>query len=319
MRTSVRIERIARIESTTATQSVLISPSRVIVLVVMLWCSMANASNASNVSNVSNDSSGNVRSTTATAGVDASDGAGIHVAVASNFATTMRKLATIYRVETGFAIKVSSASTGKLYAQIIRGAPFDVFLAADGERPERLVEEGLADRESLHVYAIGRLVVVSSVGTREVSERGPDGEACDGFFFSERVKHLAIANPRTAPYGRAAMQTLKRLGAWERMRPRLVLGENISQTFQFVESGNAQAGFIARSQLNSYTGNNIEGCKWDVPPESHEPIVQKMVVLKRSSERPAVRAFEEFMAGRFAESIIEESGYAREASEAREG
>lgn len=224
----------------------------------------------------------------------------------------MKKLAPIYESMTGFSIKISSASTGKLYAQIRSGAPYDVFLSADGKRPERLVDEELGMRESLRTYATGRLVVVGNLdppAAKTDLDGDPDRDPCDRFFLSDEVKYLAIANPRTAPYGLAAKQTLRKIGAWEQVGAKLVQGENISQTFQFVESGNAQAGFVSRSQLHSYAGDNIAGCRWDVPEDWHEPIEQKMVVLKRSAESPAVKAFEKFMAGNTAASIIKEFGY----------
>ena len=233
------------------------------------------------------------------------DAADIHVAVASNFATTMRRLATVYQAETGFSLRFSSASTGKLYAQIKNGAPYDVFLSADDERAERLVDEDIGVRESLRTYATGQLVLVSNIAT-QVDLRN---EPCDRLFYSDRVKRFAIANPGTAPYGLAAQQTLQNIGAWDQVRPKLVRGENISQAFQFVESGNAQAGFVAKSQLHSYAGENISKCRWDVPPDQHQPIEQKMVVLKASSEKPAVEAFENFIAGDLAAAIMEEFGY----------
>lgn len=236
-----------------------------------------------------------------------SEPAELHVAVASNFSSTMKRLATAYQTETGFRVRLSSGSTGKLYAQILNGAPYDVFLSADADRPERLASEDLADASSLRTYAVGQLVLVSNAHSALV----PDGEACDRVFLSERVRHFAIANPRTAPYGAAAEQTLQSLEAWGPLASKLVRGENISQTFQFVESGNAQAGLIAKSQLRNYTGGNIAQCHWDVPAERHQPIEQKMVVLARASGRPAVTAFQEFIDSELATSIIEEFGYKR--------
>ena len=222
----------------------------------------------------------------------------------------MNALAAVFENETGFSVKISSASTGKLYAQITRGAPFDVFLSADHARPARLVAEGLADQGSLRTYARGQLVMVAHVSMTPEENSPEPSPSCERLLRSKRVRHLAIANPRTAPYGLAAQQTLERVEAWEGVRSKLVRGENISQTFQFVESGSAQAGFIAESQLRSYSGRNLASCRWHVPAENHQPIEQKMVVLGKSVGKPAVSAFQAFLGSDRATSIILDSGYA---------
>jgi molybdate transport system substrate-binding protein len=260
----------------------------------------------------------------------------VRVAVASNFLRPMRLLARAFQAETGVGVVQSAASTGKLYAQIRAGAPFDVFLAADAERPERLVEEGLAHRSSLRRYATGRLVLIAhanaansaqSPGAPDTREGAPHEAPLAGEATTrddalppclDRIlggdagprRPVAIANPATAPYGRAARQTLQRLGLWTSLAPHLVRGENVAQTLHFVESGNAAAGFVAASQLIDRAGVPISSCRWAVPEALHDPIEQRMVVLERAVGRPEVEAFARFMASEPAARIIRAAGYA---------
>lgn len=223
----------------------------------------------------------------------------VNVAVASNFAATLRLLATAFNRESGHQLRISSASTGKLYAQIVQGAPYDVFLAADSDRPERLVHSGLAVADSRFTYARGRLLLW-----------GPrSGFAGDGaeILTQGRFRHLAIANPKTAPYGVAARQTLESLDLWEAIEPRLVRGENIGQAFQYVASGAAELGLVSRSQPTAL--NAGAGYGWPVPSHLHTPIRQQAVLLMRGADNPAATTFLTFLRSDTAAALIAEAGY----------
>jgi molybdate transport system substrate-binding protein len=225
-------------------------------------------------------------------------GAGeIRVAVASNFAGAAREIASRFEQETGHRVVVASGATGKHYAQITNGAPFDVFLAADAERPERLESAGIAVPGSRFIYALGELVLWSP-GSGYVDPEGRVLETGD-------FRHLAIANPRIAPYGRAAREVLTAAGLWESLQPRLVRGENIAQAFQFVGSGNAELGFVARSQVQR-PGGAIDGSWWEVPQSLYAPIVQQAVVL---ADDATARAFTDFLRSAEARKIISDYGY----------
>lgn len=220
----------------------------------------------------------------------------IRVAVAANFAQAAGEVADAFTAETGHAIVLSFGSTGQLYAQITQAAPFDLFLAADQARPKQLVADGLAIAESRFTYAVGRLVLWSAepgVVTGEETLRG-------GAFES-----LAIADPAAAPYGAAAIETLDALGLTAALRPRLVTGANIAQTFQFVETGNAELGFVALAQLaRTHTGS-----RWIVPESLYGPIRQDAVLLTAARESKPARAFLDFLAGEAGRAIIESHGY----------
>ncbi|MAT66004.1 MAG: molybdate ABC transporter substrate-binding protein [Gammaproteobacteria bacterium] len=220
------------------------------------------------------------------------------LAVASNFAQPMQTLIEAYEAESPHRVRLSIGSTGKLYAQIRNGAPFDAFFAADRARPQRLESEGLAVSGSRFTYAIGRLVLWSPEPTRITSA----GKALSRDDFS----HLAIANPRLAPYGLAARQTLERMGLWETLLPRLVRGENIGQTFHFVSSGHAELGFVALSQLPRDAGNAIAGSHWVVPASLYDPIEQQAVRLREST---AIRDFMRFIRSEQARALIHGYGY----------
>lgn len=223
----------------------------------------------------------------------------INVAVASNFSHTLKMLAGDFKTKTGHQLRVSSASTGKLYTQINHGAPFDIFMAADEDRPNRLIAEGKASAELSHVYAIGRLVLISNIEAKK---------GCQNVLDSPALKRLAIANPKTAPYGLAAQQTLEKLQRWQPLKSKLVMGENIAQTLQFVATGNAGAGFVAQSMLRQGAEINL-ACEWEIPADMHEPIKQKMLVLTKASNKPAVIAFWHYMQTDAAKTIIKNSGY----------
>jgi len=231
----------------------------------------------------------------------------VRVAVAANFADTLKALAAAYEAETSHTVVAILGSTGKHYAQIRNGAPFDVFLAADAERPKRLEEERLAVPGSRFTYALGRLVLWSP--------RKGFVDSKGDVLRTGRFRRLAIANPKLAPYGVAARQTLEALGLWTTLEARLVRGEDIGQAFQFVASGNAELGFVARSQIQNAQGR-IAGSCWDVPPALHKPIEQQAVLLKNT---PAARAFLAFLRGPRARAIIERRGYGVERTEGTKG
>lgn len=221
----------------------------------------------------------------------------IRIAVASNFVTAVTEIASRFEVLTGHDVKLSPGSTGKHYAQIINGAPFDLFLAADEARPERLESEGYTISGTRFTYAIGELVLWSS---------DPGMALADGRILTTgEFRFLAIANPDLAPYGKAAREVLQALGVWEKLRKQIVIGENINQTLHFVHSGNAELGLIARSQLHALQGED-SGIFWMVPGDSHATIEQQAVLLKDSQ---SARAFLEFMRSEEALQIIEQYGY----------
>ena len=225
----------------------------------------------------------------------------VRVAIATNFLGTMNHIIAQFQEETGHTILVSPGSSGKLYAQITHGAPFDVFFSADAKRPKLLEEEGLAVKGSRFVYAVGRLTLWSPDSNAVYG----DGQAVlsDGHF-----NYLAIANPKTAPYGRAAEQTLSKLGLWESLKDRIVQGENIGQTFQFVFSKNAQLGFVALSQVLDPKING-GGSRWDVPISLHDPLEQEAVLLVPGQTNTAAKVFLDYVQGDKSRTIIEQFGY----------
>jgi molybdate transport system substrate-binding protein len=221
----------------------------------------------------------------------------IRIVVASNFSDTAKELVARFRSKTGHKLSLITGSTGKLYAQIIHGAPFDVFFAADARRPERLEQDGIAVPGSRFTYASGRLVLWSPK---------PGLVDADGSVLrSDRFHYLAIANPKLAPYGRAAEQLLRKLGLWTGLRGRMVRGENIGQAFGFVSSGNADLGLVAYSQVMS-PNRRSEGSLWDVPASLYDPIEQQVVQLR---DNAASRAFMDFVKGDEARAIIRGYGY----------
>ncbi len=219
--------------------------------------------------------------------------------MAANAAEAVEALAADFEQRTGHRVTVTVGSTGKLYAQILHGAPFDLFLAADQERPRLLVEEGLAVEDSRRTYAIGRLVLWSSDPTLEASAE----TLRVGSF-----RRLAIANPDLAPYGAAARDALRELGLWESLRSRIVLGENVSQSFTMAASGNAELGFVALSSVLS-PRNGREGSYWEVPAKLHSPIRQDVVLLERGEGNAAARDFHAFLDTPKALETIESLGF----------
>ncbi|MES9910651.1 MAG: molybdate ABC transporter substrate-binding protein [Candidatus Thiodiazotropha sp.] len=223
----------------------------------------------------------------------------VKLAVASNFINANRELARLFEKATGHATRISYGSTGKLYSQIAHGAPFEIFLAADRQRPEMAEEEGLAVPGSRFVYAKGKLVLWSFK-----SDLFTDA---DHYLKHGSFDHLALANPKTAPYGLAAEQVMQRMGVQESLAPKLVRGESIAQAFQFAATGSAVLGFIALAQIKEWEGG--AGTLWEIPPDYYAPIDQAAVLLKKGEANPAAIAYLEFLRSDTARKVIERYGY----------
>ena len=223
--------------------------------------------------------------------------ADLHVAVASNFSRPMKALAERFEQHSEHHLLLSFASTGKHYAQIRNGAGFDLLLAADVERPALLEQQGLIVPGSRFTYAIGRLVLWSPLADRVDA----DGRILDQGDFS----HLAIANPRLAPYGRAAQQVLQGRSLWQGLQKKLVRGENIGQAYQFVKSGQVPMGFLALAQVQE-PGEALAGSFWLVPAQLHAPIEQQAVLI---SDQAAARELHQFLQSAAAREIIRSYGY----------
>lgn len=227
-------------------------------------------------------------------------GGDVHVAVAANFLATLQTLAQRFEAETGDRVLISSGSTGKLYAQIHQGAPFQVFLAADSEHPRILEQEGVAAPGSRFTYALGKLVLWS----RDPATIDQSGAALR----QGRIRRLAIANPKTAPYGRAAQQTLAALGLWQDWETRVVRGENVGQTLQYAATGNVDAAFVALAQIRQLSDRQT-GATWVVPDRLYQPIEQQAVLLSAAGEHEAPRRFLRYLRSPVASRFIEASGY----------
>lgn len=225
----------------------------------------------------------------------------VAVAVAANFTAPMQKIAAQFEKDTGHKAVLSFGATGKFYAQINNGAPFGILLAADDSTPEKIAKEGKGVDASRFTYAIGQLVLWSKQANY-VDDKGAVLKTGD-------YKHIAIANPKLAPYGLAAMQTLDKLGLSAQVQPKTVLGENIGQTYQFAASGNAQLGFVALSQVME-DGKLREGSAWVVPSSMHESIRQDAIVLNSAKDNAAAKALMEYLKGDKARAIIKSYGYA---------
>jgi molybdate transport system substrate-binding protein len=208
----------------------------------------------------------------------------LHAAVAANFSGPLRKLAPLFQQASGNQLVISAGSSGQLYTQIKQGAPFDVFLSADTDKPQLLEKKGLAVPGSQFTYAVGSLVLWSAK---------PGVVDGDGKVLQTQKYHLiSIANPQTAPYGTAAQQVLTKLGLWNRLNQahRIVTGENITQTWQFAASGNVDLSFVALSQVLGGDGN-IAGSSWLVPQSLYDPIEQAGVIVAATKQKPAAEAF----------------------------
>jgi molybdate transport system substrate-binding protein len=220
----------------------------------------------------------------------------VRVAVAANFEPVVRALEPSFTAHTGHTLAITSGATGKLATQIEQGAPFDVLLAADAERPRRLEEQGIAVRGSRFTYARGRLVLWSPQAGQHL---GPET------LRAARFAHLAVADPVAAPYGAAAVDVLTHLGLYHALQPKLVRGESIGQTYAFVASGAAELGFVALSQV----AEQARGSRWEVPETLHEPIDQQAVLLANTDEPVAARAFLEMLRSPEARAVIRRFGY----------
>ena len=224
----------------------------------------------------------------------------INVAVAANFTQTLSELAKDFARHGGARVVISSGSTGKLYAQIRAGAPYDIMLSADSATPRLLVAQGMAFADSRFTYARGKLVLWSQSPTL-VDKQG-------AVLGSGDFRHLAIANPKTAPYGAAARATLQHLGLWQSVKARIVEGEDIGQTFQFADSGNAELAFVALAQVQD-PYRPTGGSYWIVPSDLYPPIDQQAVLLKRAKDNSAARAFLKYLRSPAAMAVMHHFGY----------
>lgn len=222
------------------------------------------------------------------------------VAVAANFTAPMRKIAADFAADTGHQAELAFGATGKFYAQIVHGAPFEVLLAADEATPARLEREGLALANTRFTYALGTLVLWSA----QPGLVDAQGAVLGGGQF----KHLALANPKLAPYGAAAVQVLQKLGVEQAVQPRLLQGESVAQVFQWVASGNAELGFVALSQVLA-DGKSGSGSLWRVPAGLHAPIRQDAALLTPGKDNAAAIALLQYLRGDKARAVIEAFGY----------
>jgi molybdate transport system substrate-binding protein len=222
----------------------------------------------------------------------------ITVATAANFIAPMHKLITKFEQQSHHQVTLVSGSSGRFFAQIYHGAPFDVFLSADSDKPQKLIGLGLALPSSLFTYATGRLVLWGGDRKQKIKQ-----EISEKTLAMADFDHLAIANAKLAPYGNAAKEVLVRLGLEKETRSKWVVGENISQTYQFVASQNAEYGFIAASQWQDKSSG------WLVPEHLHQPIQQDAVILMRAKENKAALALVEYLQSPAAAVIIQQYGY----------
>jgi molybdate transport system substrate-binding protein len=219
------------------------------------------------------------------------------VAVAANFTEPAKEIAARFKARTGHEASLSFGSSGQFYTQIANGAPYEVFLSADRERPEKAEAGGLAVVGSRFTYAVGRLVLYSKTPGL-VDARG-------AVLASGRFEKIAIADPRTAPYGVAAVETMKKRRMYGVLQPKIVQGASIGQAYQFVETGAAEVGFVALSQV----AGRKDGSRWVVPASEHTPIDQQALLLKTGANSAAARAFMSFLKGAEAKAIIRKYGY----------
>ncbi len=224
----------------------------------------------------------------------------VQVAVAANFTAPIQAIAKDFEKDTGHKLVAAFGATGQFYAQIKNGAPFEVFLAADDSTPAKLEQEQQIVPGSRFTYAIGTLALWSAK-PGYVDDQGAVLKQND-------YKHLSIANPKTAPYGLAATQVLDKLKLTEATKDKLVEGQNITQAYQFVSTGNAELGFVALSQI--YKDGKVQsGSAWIVPAQLHEPIRQDAVILDKGKDNPAAKALVEYLKGPKAAEVIKSYGY----------
>lgn len=220
----------------------------------------------------------------------------VNIAVAANFTEPAKEIAAVFKQKTGHEAVLSFGASGQFYNQIVQDAPFQIMLSADDERPKKLVADGLGVADSRFTYAIGKLVLWSK------SADLVKGEAT---LKAASFAKLSIANPTAAPYGAAAIETLKALGVYGALEPKIVQGNSIAQAFQFIDTGNAELGFVALSQL----AGNAAGSRWLVPQNLYKPILQDAVLLKKGAGNDAATAFMTFLKGSDARAVIEKYGY----------
>lgn len=220
------------------------------------------------------------------------------VAVAANFTAPAKEIAALYKARTGYTIDLSFGASGQFYTQISQGAPFDIFLSADDERTKKAVQEGFAVQGSEFTYAIGKLALWSAI---------PGYVDKDGAVLKKGAfQHLSVATPKAAPYGTAAIETLNALGLYKGIEAKIVTGENIGQTYQFILSKNAELGFVAYSQVIGQK----EGSLWLVPEKYYSPIVQNAVLLKHGQGNTVAKGFYTFLKSKAVAEIIQRYGYA---------
>lgn len=219
------------------------------------------------------------------------------VAVAANFTEPAKEIAAAFKAKTGHTATLSFGSSGQFYTQMAHGAPYEVFLSADAERPKKAEQEGLAVAGTRRTYAVGRLVLYSKTPGL-VDAKG-------AVLTSGKFAKLAIADPTAAPYGQAAVETLRKLKLYDVLAPKIVKGSSITQAYQYVATGNAELGFVALSQVINEPG----GSRWVVPAVDHAPIEQQAVLLKTGEKNPAARAFVAFLKSPAAVAIIKRYGY----------
>ena len=220
----------------------------------------------------------------------------VNVAVAANFTEPAKEIAASFKQKTGHDAILSFGASGQFYNQIVQDAPFQIMLSADDERPKKLVSEGRGIAESRFTYAVGKLVLWSKTADLVTGEATLKAGA---------FAKLSIANPAAAPYGAAATAVMKSLGVYDALQPKIVQGNSIAQAFQFVDTGNAELGFVALSQLS---GNN-SGSRWLVPQNLYKPILQDAVLLKKGAGNEAATAFMAYLKGPEAKVVIEKYGY----------
>ena len=221
----------------------------------------------------------------------------VQVAVAANFTEPAKAIAAAFAASSGDKAVLSFGASGPFYAQITHGAPFEVFLSADAERPQKLEQDGLGVAGTRFTYAVGRLVLFSKAPGLVDAQ----GAVLAGGHFDK----LALADPAAAPYGQAAVETLQHLKLYDVLKPKLVQGASIAQAYQFVATGAAELGFVAQSQVADEAG----GSRWLVPEADHAPIEQQAILLKTGEADPAAKAFLDFLKGPQARAIIRRYGY----------
>ncbi|SEB89888.1 molybdate transport system substrate-binding protein [Pseudomonas saponiphila] len=224
----------------------------------------------------------------------------VQVAVAANFTAPIQAIAADFEKDTGHKLVAAYGATGQFYTQIKNGAPFEVFLSADDSAPQKLENEGDAVKGSRFTYAIGTLALWSAK-QGYVDSKGQ-------VLKDNQYQHLSIANPKAAPYGLAATQVLAKLGLSDQVKDKLVEGQNITQAYQFVSTGNAELGFVALSQIYK-DGKVSSGSAWIVPAQMHDPIKQDAVILNKGKDNPAAQALVDYLKGPKAAAIIQSYGY----------